>query len=197
MRSLAACDGAILLVDATRGVQAQTLANLRLARRQGLAVLPVINKVDSPLAEVDRVLAQLAELDGVDIGRAVLVSAKTGQGIPELLQAIIIALPAPRGDPHGPVRALVFDSHYDPYRGAVLHVRVVDGELRAGVQQLHFLSNGVTLDPAEVGVFTLRPRPVAALGTGQVGYLQAGVKDAGRVRILQPTCYFNVYATTS
>jgi GTP-binding protein LepA len=117
MRSLAACDGAILLVDATQGVQAQTLANLRLARRQGLVILPVINKVDSPLADVDRVLVQLAELDGVDIGQALLVSAKTGQGIPELLEAIVTALPAPLGDLDAPVRALVFDSHYDPFRG--------------------------------------------------------------------------------
>lgn len=131
-RSLAATDGVLLLIDATQGVQAQTVANLRTARRLGLPVLPVINKIDSPLADLDAVLDGMIGLDGVDPSTAVPVSARTGEGIGELLEAIVATLPAPGGDPAAPLRALVFDSHFDSFRGVVLHLRVVDGSLDGG-----------------------------------------------------------------
>ncbi|MGG5175901.1 translation elongation factor 4 [Pseudarthrobacter sp. J1763] len=193
-RSLAGCDGAILLVDATQGVQAQTVAVLRAAHRQGLTILPVLNKVDSPGADIESALAELDALEGVDAAGALLVSAKTGQGIPELLEAITTQLPPPSGDPRSPLRALVFDSHYDPYQGAVMHVRIVDGALAHG-DSMQLMSNNLELEAVEVGHFT--PQPIAALGlsNGEVGYVVTGVKDVAALRVGDTLTGFGLAAT--
>ena len=152
-RSLAACDGAILLIDATQGVQAQTIANLNLARQQGLTILPVLNKIDSPQANVPQVMQQLADIPSLDISTVLAVSAKTGEGVAEVLNAIAHHFPAPQGLADAPLRALVFDSHYDPYQGAIMHVRVVDGSIRAG-STLHFMSSGTRFEVTETGAFS-------------------------------------------
>ncbi|GMA27715.1 GTP-binding protein [Arenivirga flava] len=180
-RSLAAADGVLLLVDATQGVQAQTVANLRLANELGLAVLPVVNKIDSPLADVAAALDGLDALPGVDAAAAVLVSARTGEGVAELIEQIIAQLPPPSGDATAPLRAIVFDSHYDPFAGVVLHVRVVDGTLLAGQRMLAH-SSGTSLVPAEVGVFAPAAQVTGALLAGEVGWVSAAMKDATLVR---------------
>jgi GTP-binding protein LepA len=181
-RSLAACEGAILLVDAAQGVQAQTLANAYLAIDAGLEIIPVINKIDLPAADPDRVTEEIVALLGVDPDRIVHVSAKTGAGIDLLLQRIVEEIPPPAGDPDGALRALVFDSYYDPYRGVVCYVRVVDGELCRG-DELTFSATRERHSAAEVGVLTPAARPVEALGAGEVGYLITGVKDISRIKV--------------
>ncbi|MBN3079371.1 elongation factor 4 [Pectobacterium polaris] len=181
-RSLAACDGAILLIDATQGVQAQTIANLNLARQQGLTILPVLNKIDSPQANVPQVMQQLAAIPSLDISTVLSVSAKTGEGVAEVLNAIAHHFPAPTGLADAPLRALVFDSHYDPYQGAIMHVRVVDGGIQAG-STLHFMSSGTRFEVTETGAFFPHRQPCAALGNGEVGYLAAGLKDAAAIRV--------------
>ncbi|MCY9848527.1 MULTISPECIES: translation elongation factor 4 [Pectobacterium] len=181
-RSLAACDGAILLIDATQGVQAQTIANLNLARQQGLTILPVLNKIDSPQANVPQVMQQLAAIPSLDISTVLSVSAKTGEGVAEVLNAIAHHFPAPTGLADAPLRALVFDSHYDPYQGAIMHVRVVDGGIQAG-STLHFMSSGTRFEVTETGAFFPHRQSCAALGNGEVGYLAAGLKDAAAIRV--------------
>lgn len=181
-RSLAACEGAILLVDATQGVQAQTLANLRLALRQGLKILPVLNKIDSPLADEARVLAQLETLENVGIHNICRVSAKTGEGIAALLDAIVAHLPAPQGQRDTSPRVLVFDSHYDTYAGAVLHVRVADGQISAGTQ-LCFHSGGSTVGVQQVGALAPTAQACQSLHAGEVGYVATGIKTPSWVRV--------------
>ncbi len=181
-RSLAACEGALLLVDATQGVQAQTVANLRLALRQGLRVLPVLNKIDSPQAQVERVSAQLRELPGLDMSHCLHVSARTGAGVSELLAHVAAHFPAPQTAPQAPVRALIFDSHYDPFQGVVMHVRLIDGEVRAGAK-LQFMSTQHSVEVTAVGAFLPSMTPVAVLRAGEVGFITAGIKDVARVRI--------------
>ncbi len=181
-RSLAACEGAILLVDAAQGVEAQTLANAYLAVEGGLEIIPVLNKVDLPAAEPDRVAAELAAVLGVDPGEVLRVSAKTGEGVEELLEAIVARLPAPSGDGDAALRALVFDSYYDTYRGVVCYVRVRDGRVSTG-DPLRFLATGETPDADEVGVLTPKAVKVATLGPGEVGYLITGVKEIDRIRV--------------
>ncbi|QQK71667.1 elongation factor 4 [Pectobacterium versatile] len=181
-RSLAACDGAILLIDATQGVQAQTIANLNLARQQGLTILPVLNKIDSPQANVPQVMQQLADIPSLDISTVLAVSAKTGEGVAEVLNAIAQHFPAPQGLADAPLRALVFDSHYDPYQGAIMHVRVVDGSIQAG-STLHFMSSGTRFEVTETGAFFPHRQPCSALENGEVGYLAAGLKDAAAIRV--------------
>src|SRR5207245_1160199 len=149
-RSLAACEGAILLVDAAQGIEAQTLANYHLARDAGLVIVPVLNKIDLPAADPGGVGAEVAALVGCDPGDVLQVSAKSGDGVPELLDAVVDRVPSPRGDPSAPLRALIFDSSYDPYRGVVAYLRVVDGELR-GRARILLMSNGVVSDAEEVG----------------------------------------------
>lgn len=179
-RSLAACDGAILLIDATQGVQAQTIANLNLARQQGLTILPVLNKIDSPQANVPQVMQQLATIPSLDISTVLTVSAKTGEGVAEVLDAIAHHFPAPTGLADAPLRALVFDSHYDPYQGAIMHVRVVDGSIQAGAT-LRLMSSGTRFEVTETGAFFPHRQPCTALENGEVGYIAAGLKDAAAI----------------
>jgi GTP-binding protein LepA len=181
-RSLAACEGAILVVDATQGVEAQTLANSYLAINNNLAILPVINKVDLPSAEPERVREQIENVIGLDAHDAVLASAKAGIGVQEILDKIITHIPAPAGDPNAPTRALLFDSWYDPYRGVVCMVRIVDGELRKGMKVV-FMSTGREYEIAELGIFTPKPKTVDALGVGEVGFFFANIRDIVQAQI--------------
>jgi len=181
-RSLAACEGAILVVDATQGVEAQTLANSYMAINNNLAILPVINKVDLPSAEPEKVREQIENVIGLDAHDAVLASAKAGIGIDEILEKIISNIPAPKGSPDGPLRALLFDSWYDSYRGVMCLVRVVDGEIRAGMK-IRFMSTGRAYEVTELGVFTPKPKAVDSLGVGEVGFISANVKDIVQAKI--------------
>lgn len=180
-RSLATCEGAIVLIDATQGVQAQTVANVRLAREQGLKLLPVLNKIDSPLADPQRIVRQLDDVDGLDPHEVIQVSARTGEGVDTVLEAIAEHFPPPASK-HGPFRALVFDSYYDPYRGVVLSVRVVDGSLAAG-DRVRFMSAPAGFEVTEVGIF--RPELVLwdRLSAGEVGYVATGIKDPTFIRL--------------
>src|SRR5712691_6872709 len=174
-RSLAACEGAIRVVDATQGVEAQTLANSYLAINNDLAILPVINKVDLPSAEPEKVREQIENVIGLDAHDAVLASAKAGIGIDEILEKIVTRIPAPKGEP-GPLRALLFDSWYDSYRGVMCLVRVVDGEIRKGMN-IKFMSTGRSYEVTELGLFTPKAKPVDRLGVGEVGFFSANIKD--------------------
>ena len=180
-RSLAACEGAVLLVDAAQGVEAQTLANAYLAIEAGLEIIPVINKIDLPAADPDKVAEELASVLGIDPDGMIRVSAKTGDGIDELLDRIVRDVPPPQGDA-SELRALVFDSYYDSYRGVVCYVRVVDGSLAAG-DSLLFSATAERHTAAEVGVLTPVAVPVPRLGPGEVGYLITGVKEIDRIRV--------------
>ena len=181
-RSLAACEGAVLLVDAAQGVQAQTLANLYMAIEGDLAIIPVLNKIDLPAAEPERHAEEIASLIGCDVDDVLKVSGKTGQGVPELLDRIVEAVPAPHGDPAAPARAMIFDSVYDTYRGVVTYVRVVDGALKPR-ERIEMLSTGAVHDLLEIGVISPEPAPSAGLGAGEVGYLITGVKDVRHSRV--------------
>jgi GTP-binding protein LepA len=181
-RSLAACEGAILVVDATQGVEAQTLANSYLAINNNLAILPVINKVDLPSAEPERVREQIENVIGLDAHDAVLASAKAGIGVEEILEKIITHIPAPSGNPDGETRALLFDSWYDPYRGVVCMVRIIDGELRKGMK-VKFMSTGREYEVAELGIFTPKPKAVDSLGVGEVGFFFANIRDIVQAKI--------------
>ncbi|WEV42201.1 translation elongation factor 4 [Bifidobacterium sp. ESL0682] len=182
-KSLAACEGAILLVDATQGVQAQTIANLRLARKNKLAILPVINKIDSPAADLERTEKQIRslapELEDADI---LYVSAKTGDGVHEVLEAVHTTIPAPSGDASTPLKALVFDSSYDPYQGVIAYLRVIDGTLGES-QNIKAMASKQTLQNNEIGVFAPGQTPVKTLGLGEVGYVKTGVKDPTQLRV--------------
>ncbi|HEY2304179.1 MAG TPA: translation elongation factor 4 [Acidimicrobiales bacterium] len=180
-RSLAACEGVVLLVDAAQGIEAQTLANCYLAIEHNREIVAVLNKIDLPAADPDRYAAEIETLLGIPADGILRVSAKTGQGVPELLDAICQHIPAPTGDADGPLQGLIFDSYYDQYRGVVSAVRVVAGTLHSGAR-LRFLQAGATHDIEEIGVRTPAPLPVAALGPGEVGYLIAGIKDVGEAR---------------
>jgi GTP-binding protein LepA len=180
-RALAACEGALLLIDASQGVEAQTLANMYLALEHNLEIIPVINKIDLPSADPERVKTQITSDLGLDPAGALLVSAKEGIGIDALFEAIVQRLPPPTGDAEAPLRALIFDSHYDPYRGTVVYFRVFDGRVRAG-DVIRFMSNNATHKVEEVGIFQLRQIPVAELSAGQVGYLTAGIKTVSDTR---------------
>ncbi len=181
-RSLEACEGALLLVDASQGVEAQTLANAYLAIEGGLEIIPVVNKIDLPAAEPDRVAAELAGILGGSADEVLRVSAKTGEGIDELLEAIVDRLPAPEGDQAAPLRALVFDSFYDTYRGVVSHVRIFDGAIGQG-DGLRFMATGLDTSADEIGIRRPRTEPVETLGTGEVGYLVTGVKEIDLIRV--------------
>ncbi len=181
-RSLSACEGAVLVIDASQGVEAQTLANTYLALDHHLELLPVINKIDLPSANPERVRQEIEELIGLDGSVALLVSAKEGWGIPEVLEGIIHTIPPPRGDPQAPLKALLFDSWFDPYQGAVIVVRVFDGVLRQGMP-VRLMSSGKVYEVARLGVFAPRPLTVTALGPGEVGFVMAGIKDVTEARI--------------
>ena len=180
-RSLAACEGAILLVDAAQGIEAQTLANCYLALEHDLEIVAALNKIDLPAADPDRYAAEIEKVLGIPADEILRVSAKTGEGVADLLDAVIERIPAPTGDPEAPLQALIFDSHFDQYRGVVSSVRVMNGTLSTGAR-LRFVQAGATHDADEVGVRLPDPTPVAALGAGEVGYLIAGIKDVGEAR---------------
>ena len=181
-RSLAAAEGALLVVDATQGIEAQTLANAYLAIESGLEIVPVINKIDLPAAEPGRVADQIVGVLGGTVDEVLWVSAKSGEGVDALLEAIVARLPAPTGEVSGPLRALVFDSHYDTYRGVVCHIRVVDGAMTAG-DQIEFMATGEPSTADEIGTLTPAPRPGKRLGTGEVGYLITGIKEIDLIRV--------------
>ncbi|GAB6064412.1 translation elongation factor 4 [Deferrisoma palaeochoriense] len=181
-RSLAACEGAILVVDASQGVEAQTLANVYLAVENDLEIVPVLNKIDLDRARPDEVKAEIEEIIGLDASDAVLASAKQGIGTEEVLEAIVRRIPPPKGDPEAPLRALIFDSWYDAYQGVVAVVRVVDGAVRRG-GRIRFMATGREFEVQRVGVFLPRPQEVPELGTGEVGFVIAGVKEVREVKI--------------
>jgi GTP-binding protein LepA len=180
--SLAACEGALLVVDATQGVQAQTIANVYLALEKDLELIPAINKVDLPSADVDRAAKMVEEVIGLDCSGAVLCSGKTGVGVKELLEAVVERIPPPKGNSNGPLRALVFDSWYDSYRGAMVMVRVVDGTLRRG-EKLLFMATGRAYEATEVGCFSPHPTSLDELGPGEVGYVAASIKSVEDTKI--------------
>ncbi|HEY8081575.1 MAG TPA: translation elongation factor 4 [Acidimicrobiales bacterium] len=180
-RSLAACEGAVLLVDASQGIQAQTLANCYQAIEHDLEVVAVLNKIDLPAADPERCAAEIEQVLGIDAASILRISAKTGEGVPELLRSVIERVPAPTGSPDAPLRALIFDSYYDQYRGVVSSLRVVDGTMRAGAR-LRFMQAAAVHDVEELGIRTPVPVPTHALGPGEVGYLVAGIKDVGEAR---------------
>ena len=182
-RVISACEGALLLVDATQGVEAQTLANYYLALEHDLEVIPVINKVDLAAADIDRTRGQIERDLGLDGEDAVLVSAKTGQGIDELLEAIVTRIPAPEGDPQAPLQALVFDSAYDPYRGVVVHLRVMSGRIVPNARIRFWAGDDATYRVEELGLFGIKPRPADVLNVGEVGYLVAGIRSVGQARV--------------
>ena len=181
-RSLAACEGALLLADAAQGVQAQTLANAYLAVEAGLEVIPALNKIDLPAADPERVADELIEVLGGEADEVIRLSAKTGAGVPELLERLVAQVPPPAGEPDAPLRALVFDSYFDAYRGVVCYVRVVDGVLDSG-DRLRFMATGEEHGANEVGVLTPKAVPVPSLGPGEVGYLITGVKEIDRMKV--------------
>ncbi len=181
-RSLAACEGAILVVDASQGIQAQTLSNLFLAMDAGLEIIPVLNKIDLPGAEPERRKQEVHDLIGASPDEILLVSAKEGIGIPELLEQIVRKVPPPKGDADGPLRALIFDSYYDRYRGAIPSVRVVDGTIRPGTKIFFASGSRDAYEVAEVGVNQLRQVPTDALTPGEVGYVVANVRSVKETR---------------
>ncbi len=181
-RSLAACEGVVLLVDASQGIEAQTLANCYLALEHDLEIVAALNKIDLPAADPDRYADEIERVLGLPGDQILRISAKTGAGVVELLDEVVRRIPAPKGDPDDPLRALLFDSFYDQYRGVVSAVRVVDGTMRSGAK-LRFLQTGATHDVEEVGIRTPALVQVDELGPGEVGYLIAGIKDVGEARV--------------
>ncbi len=181
-RSLAACEGALLVVDAAQGIEAQTLANVYLAIDNDLEILPVINKIDLPSANIKKVKQDIEDVIGLDASDAVLASAKEGVGIQEILNQVIDKIPAPEGDPEAPLKALIFDSFYDPYRGIIPSIRIVEGIIKKG-DQIKMMSTGHTFEVTEIGVTTPKQVQRDYLGPGDVGYLAASIKDANDVRV--------------
>ncbi|MCE5322311.1 translation elongation factor 4 [bacterium] len=215
-RSLAACEGAVLVVDACQGVEAQTLANANLAMNHNLEIIPVINKIDMERAEPDRVADEIESVLAIDATDAILASAKMGIGTQEILEAIVTRVPPPSGDPAKPLRALIFDSHFDQYLGVVAYVRVVDGEIRPNMR-IEMMSSGKEFEVASVGIFKLDMVSTDRLGAGEVGYITAGIKNVGDTRVgdtitdasmvadkplpgyreVQPMVYCGLYPTVS
>jgi GTP-binding protein LepA len=181
-RSLAACEGAILLVDAAQGIEAQTLANLYLAIESDIKVIPVLNKIDLPAAQPEKYAAEIANIVGCKPSDVLKVSAKTGQGVKELLDLVVVEVPAPIGDANAPARAMIFDSVYDTYRGVVTYVRVVDGKLLPR-EKIKMMSTGATHELLDIGVISPEPKSTKGLGVGEVGYLITGVKDVRQSRV--------------
>jgi len=181
-RALAACEGAVLVVDASQGIEAQTLANLYLALEADLEIIPVINKVDLPSANVDQVAAELEMLLGTPAHEILRVSAKKGENVEAVLEAVIKQVPPPQGDSEGPLRALIFDSHYDQYKGVVAYVRIIDGSIQQE-QDLHLMAAGVDLSPMEIGVFSPGLTPIDLLQAGEVGYVASGLKSVRDCRV--------------
>jgi GTP-binding protein LepA len=181
-RSLSACEGALLIVDASQGVEAQTLANTYLAIENNLELIPVINKIDLPGAEPEKVMEQIEHLIGLGTDNAVLASAKTGAGVPDILEAIVRYVPSPTGSPEAPLKALIFDSWYDSYRGVIVLFRVIDGEIRPGMK-IRFFNTGRDYQVETIGVNRPRPTPIDRLGVGEVGFMTASIKTVADVQI--------------
>ena len=181
-RSLAACEGAVLVVDATQGVEAQTVANAMMAMNANLEIIPLINKIDLPSADPERVRAEIEDALAIPADDAVLASGKTGVGVHDLLEAVVYNIPAPTGDANAPLRALIFDSYFDPYRGVVALVRIVDGSMRKG-QRLRLMASGKDILAEEVGARHPVEEPLPELGVGEVGYLVTGLKDLVHVKV--------------
>ena len=181
-RSLAACEGAILVVDAAQGIEAQTLANVYLALDNDLEILPVINKIDLPAADPEMVRQEIEDVIGLDASEAILASAKAGIGIEEILEQIVEKVPAPQGEVDAPLKALIFDSVYDAYRGVILQIRVIDGSLKVG-DRIQLMSNGKEFDVTEVGIFTPKAVSRDFLMAGDVGYVAASIKTVADTRV--------------
>ncbi|MGZ0052862.1 translation elongation factor 4 [Brevibacillus gelatini] len=181
-RSLAACEGAILVVDAAQGIEAQTLANVYLALDNNLEIIPVVNKIDLPSAEPERVKQEVEDVIGLDASEAVLTSAKAGIGIKEVLEAVVQKVPAPEGDPDAPLQALIFDSYFDPYRGVIASIRVINGTLRKGMK-IKMMATGKSFEVTEIGTSTPRQTQVEELTVGDVGYVAASIKTVGDTRV--------------
>ncbi len=181
-RSLAACEGALLVVDAAQGVEAQTLANVYLALEHDLEIVPVINKIDLPSAEPERVKEEIEDSIGLDTSAAVLASAKTGIGIKEILDAVVAYIPPPEGDADAPLRALIFDSYFDAYKGVIAHVRIKEGVIKKGMK-LKLMATGKTFEVTDVGCFRPRPVDTGELRTGEVGFIAGALKDVRDVRV--------------
>ncbi|MCY9658467.1 translation elongation factor 4 [Paenibacillus chondroitinus] len=181
-RSLAACEGALLVVDAAQGIEAQTLANVYLALENNLEILPVINKIDLPSADPDKVKQEVEDVIGLDASDAVLASAKAGIGIKEIIEQVCQKVPAPQGNPDNPLKALIFDSHYDAYKGVIVYVRVVDGSIKAG-SKIKMMATNKTFEVIEVGAFKPRMSSVPSLEVGDVGFIVAGIKNVGDTRV--------------
>ena len=181
-RSLQACEGAVLVVDASQGIQAQTLANVYLAMEQDLTIIPVLNKVDLPAADVPRVSKQVINLLGCDESEIIHISAKTGQNVDQVLEAIVERIPAPIGQIDDPTRALIFDSYYDDYRGVILYVRVVDGQIKKG-ESIHMMATGANGLALEVGYLSPGMIPDPSLDTGEIGYIVTNLKTTREARV--------------
>ena len=181
-RSLQACEGAVLVVDASQGIQAQTLANVYLAMEQDLTIIPVLNKVDLPAADVPRVSKQVMNLLGCSEDDIIHISAKTGQNVDQVLAAIVERIPAPKGQPDDPTRALIFDSYYDDYRGVILYVRVVDGQIKKG-ESIHMMATGANGLALEVGHLSPGMIPDPSLDTGEIGYIVTNLKTTREARV--------------
>ena len=181
-RSLAACEGAILVVDAAQGIEAQTLANVYLALDNDLEILPVINKIDLPAADPERVRKEVEDVIGLDASEAVLASAKAGIGIEDILEQIVEKVPAPTGNPDAPLKALIFDSHYDQYRGVIAYIRIIDGSIKPG-ETIRMMATGKEFEVLETGVFTPRETAVKELNVGDVGFLSASIKKVGDTQV--------------
>src|SRR6185436_6274443 len=193
--SLRACEGALLVVDATQGVQAQTVANAYLAIENNLEVIPVLNKVDLPSADVDRAAEQIEEVVGIDCSGALFASGKTGVGVREVLEAVVARIPPPQGDPSAPLRALLFDSWYDSYRGAVVMLRVMEGTLKKG-EKIQFMATGRAYEVTEIGAFTPHATALEELGPGEVGFVAGNVKSTEDTKIGDTVTHFYKGATT-
>lgn len=181
-RSLAACEGALLVVDAAQGIEAQTLANVYLALEHDLEIIPVINKIDLPSAEPERVKDEIEEVIGLDASDAILCSAKTGIGIEDILEAIVARIPSPEGDANAPLRAMIFDSYYDAYRGAIAYIRVIEGTLRDNTS-IRMMHNNHSFDVTEIGVHTPKEKKMKQLSAGEVGYVAASMKQVSDTRV--------------
>ena len=181
-RSLQACEGAILVVDASQGIQAQTLSNVYLAMEQDLTIIPVLNKVDLPAADIPRVSRQVINLLGCDESEIIHISAKTGQNVDKVLDAVVERIPAPTGDADGPTRALIFDSYYDDYRGVILYVRVVDGRIKKG-ESIRMMATGADGLALEVGHLNPAMQPDPSLETGEIGYIVTNLKTTREARV--------------
>ena len=195
-RALSACEGAVLVVDASQGVQAQTLANLHLALEHNLTVIPVINKIDLPIADVAAVRQQMEETHLIETSGTILCSAKEGTGTREVFEAIVASIPPPQGDPKAPLKALVFDSWFDPFHGVIAMIRVVDGCVQPGLS-ITLMSTEATFEVSQVGVFSPEMEPVAMLQAGEVGYCMAGMKDIRQVRVGETITEANRPASTA